>query len=165
MKRFAKLLVAVAALTMVFALPVMANDDSEVKISSESTDQLIQLIDDHNLQILSDLENVTRFASSDAAMLDAKLHMINVYNQIRKEDQDICANHIVYLQNVVGNANENARVKKEILDNYTALCATNPQYAALIPQAQADYNAALAQIVDAQNRIVTAKAKFAKYYN
>lgn len=165
MKRFAKLLVAVAALTMVFALPVMANDDSEVKISSESTDQLIQLIDDHNLQILSDLENVTKFASSDAAMLDAKLHMINVYNQIRKEDQDICANHIVYLQNVVGNANENARVKKEILDNYTALCATNPQYAALIPQAQADYNAALAQIVDAQNRIVTAKAKFAKYYN
>lgn len=165
MKRFAKLLVAVAALTMVFALPVMANDDSEVKISSESTDQLIQLIDDHNLQILSDLENVTRFASSDAAMADAKLHMINVYNQIRKEDQDICANHIVYLQNVVGNANENARVKKEILDNYTALCATNPQYAALIPQAQADYNAALAQIVDAQNRIVTAKAKFAKYYN
>lgn len=165
MKRFAKLLVAVAALTMVFALPVMANDDSEVKISSESTDQLIQLIDDHNLQILSDLENVTKFASSDAAMLDAKLHMINVYNQIRKEDQDICANHIVYLQNVVGNANENARVKKEILDNYTALCATNPQYAALIPQAQADYNAALAQIVDAQNRIVTANAKFAKYYN
>jgi len=55
-------------------------------------------------------------------------------------------NYISYLDEVVYNLNETARIKKEIVDNYKWLSQYNPYYATLIPQAQADYDKAVAWV-------------------
>ena len=55
-------------------------------------------------------------------------------------------NYVKYLDGVIYNLNETARIKKEIVDNYTWLSRYNPYYATLIPQAQADYEKAVAWV-------------------
>ena len=164
MKKIIRAVVLAAAMTMLFALPVLAGDDKVVKISSENTDTLIQLTDAYNLQTLAALENVSKFASSDAAMADAKNHMEKVYAQLKHEDQDIANNHLYYLQQVVNNDTELARVKLEVVNNYKNLGATNPYYLSLVPQAEADYQAALVKVNADQNYLEVAKLKLAKYF-
>lgn len=55
-------------------------------------------------------------------------------------------NYVKYLDGVVYNLNETVRIKKEIVDNYKWLSQYNPYYATLIPQAQADYDKAVAWV-------------------
>ena len=55
-------------------------------------------------------------------------------------------NYIKYLDGVIYNLNETARIKKEIVDNYKWLSQYNPYFETLIPQAQADYEQALAWV-------------------
>lgn len=55
-------------------------------------------------------------------------------------------NYVKYLDGVIYNLNETARIKKEIVDNYKWLSQYNPYYATLIPQAQADYDKAVAWV-------------------
>ena len=55
-------------------------------------------------------------------------------------------NYVKYLDGVIYNLNETARIKKEIVDNYKWLSQVNPYYATLIPQAQADYEKAVAWV-------------------
>lgn len=165
MKKFTKVVALVAAFTMIFALPVMANEDKIVTISSESTDQLIILTDAHNLQLLSALEDVTKFASSDAAMADAKIHMNKVYNQIHHEDQDIANNHLFYLNQVVYNAQQDVIHAQENIANLNNLAVTSPYYLTLLPNAQNEYNAAVAKLVQAQNNYAAGKVKLAKYFD
>lgn len=47
-------------------------------------------------------------------------------------------NYVKYLDGVVFNLNETARIKKEIVTNYTWLSQYNPQFADMIPQAEKD---------------------------
>ena len=55
-------------------------------------------------------------------------------------------NYLKYLDGVIFNLNETARIKKEVVDNYKWLSQYNPYYATLIPQAQADYDKAVAWV-------------------
>lgn len=55
-------------------------------------------------------------------------------------------NYVKYLDGVIYNLNETARIKKEIVDNYTWLSQFNPAFRDKIPQAQADYEKALAWV-------------------
>lgn len=55
-------------------------------------------------------------------------------------------NYVKYLDGVIYNLNETVRIKKEIVDNYKWLSQYNPYYATLIPQAQADYEKAVAWV-------------------
>ena len=55
-------------------------------------------------------------------------------------------NYISYLDGVIFNLNETVRIKKEIVDNYTYLSQFNPAFRDLIPQAQADYEKAVAWV-------------------
>lgn len=73
-------------------------------------------------------------------------------------------NYLKYLDGVIYNLNETARIKKEIVTNYTFLSQYNPSFAQKIPQAQKDYEEAVAW-VDAYKeykKVVQAdlKAKF-----
>ena len=164
MKKFTRIIALTAALTMIFALPVMA-EDKKVLISSESTDQLVALTDAHNLQLLSALEDVSKFASSDAAMADAKLHMSKVYDQIHHEDQDIANNHLYYLNQVVYNAQQDVIHTQENIANLQNLGATSPYYLTLLPNAQNEFNAAVAKLAQAQANYEAGKVKLAKYFN
>lgn len=164
MKKFTKLVALTAALTMLFAMPVMANNDKIVIISSEDTDQLVTLTDAHNLQLLSALEDVTKFASSDAAMADAKIHMNKVYQQIHHEDQDIANNHLYYLNQVVYNSQQDVIHRQQNIANLQQLAITSPYYNTLIPNEQAGLNAACAKLANDQAKLAAAKVKLAKYF-
>ncbi|MCR4654947.1 MAG: hypothetical protein K5770_01740 [Lachnospiraceae bacterium] len=52
-------------------------------------------------------------------------------------------NYAGYLQARIANFAETTRIKKEVVDNYTNLSKTDPQFAALLPAAIADYQKAL----------------------
>ena len=51
--------------------------------------------------------------------------------------------YLEYLDGVVYNLEEVARIKKEVVTNYTELAKHNPYYATLIPSAVKDYETAL----------------------
>lgn len=55
-------------------------------------------------------------------------------------------NYLKYLDGVIFNLNEIARIKKEVVDNYTYLSQFNPAFRDKIPQAQADYDKAVAWV-------------------
>lgn len=57
-----------------------------------------------------------------------------------------CENYVEYLDGVIFNLNETARIKKEVVTNYTYLSQFNPAFRDLIPQAQADYEKAVAWV-------------------
>ena len=161
MKKLAKIIVLAAAMTFLFALPVMAGDDKLVKISSEDTDQLITLIDAHNRNILGNIMDLNKFATTDEALRSAKNHMYKVYYSVIHEDQDICANHIKYLQECVNFDQTDLANKKAIVDNFSS----NPGLACYLPQAQKEYDAAVAKLAYDQNRLATGTQKlYAKYY-
>lgn len=55
-------------------------------------------------------------------------------------------NYVKYLDGVIFNLSETARIKKEIVDNYTWLSQFNPSFRDKIPQAQKDYEKAVAWV-------------------
>lgn len=55
-------------------------------------------------------------------------------------------NYVKYLDGVIYNLNETVRIKKEVVDNYTYLSQFNPAFRNKIPQAQADYDKAVAWV-------------------
>lgn len=57
-----------------------------------------------------------------------------------------CENYVKYLDGVIYNLNETVRIKKEIVDNYTYLSQFNPAFRDKIPQAQKDYEEAVAWV-------------------
>ena len=57
-----------------------------------------------------------------------------------------CNNYLEYLDGVIFNLNETARIKKEIVTNYRYLSQYNSYYATLIPKAQQDYETAVAWV-------------------
>lgn len=63
------------------------------------------------------------------------------YSQIWRSD-----NYVKYLDGVIYNLNETVRIKKEVVDNYTYLSQFNPAFRDKIPQAQADYDKAVAWV-------------------
>lgn len=114
MKRTIKALFITGILTMIFAIPVMAQEvtDPEKVIKEE-----------------------VFVAGEDA--LAQEFHN----SQIWRSD-----NYVKYLDGVIFNLNETARIKKEIVTNYTYLSQYNPAFRDKIPQAQADYDKAVAWV-------------------
>lgn len=54
-----------------------------------------------------------------------------------------CNNYVEYLDGVIFNLNETARIKKEIVTNYTELAKVNPYFNTLLPDAIKQYNEAV----------------------
>ena len=57
-----------------------------------------------------------------------------------------CNNYVEYLDGVIFNLNETARIKKEVVTNYTYLSQFNPAFRDKIPQAQKEYDEAVAWV-------------------
>lgn len=57
-----------------------------------------------------------------------------------------CENYVKYLNGVIFNLEDTARIKKEVVTNYKYLSQYNSYYATLIPQAQKDYDNAVAWV-------------------
>lgn len=74
-------------------------------------------------------------------------------------------NYVKYLNGVIYNLEETARIKKEIVDNYTWLAQYNPSFADKIPQAQADYDKAVEWVNTYKEYKKTAQANQKAKYN
>lgn len=57
-----------------------------------------------------------------------------------------CNNYLSYLDGVIFNLQETARVKKEIVTNFTELAKVNPYFQTLLPKAIKDYEDAVAWV-------------------
>lgn len=111
MKKRIRIIAVSIVLTMVMALPVMAQEVTDpTKVIKEET-----------------------FMAGEDKLAN-EFHNSEVW---RSE------NYVKYLDGVVYNLNETARIKKEVVTNYEYLSKYNPYYASLIPAAEKDFEEAV----------------------
>ena len=160
MSKLSKILVITAALTVLSAIPVMADEVTDpAKVITEA--QFDKMIADHQQVVARQLNAVT---SSMADKNAAAQHAATVMNQLQRYNRAEADNYINYLNKVVINLKETERIKKEVVDNYTNLSKVNPTYAAMVPQAMVDYNAAVAARMQAEANVAKAVADFKVMY-
>ena len=163
MKKLHKIVALALALTMVFAIPVLAEDDrSGTMVSSENTDEFVRLLDEHNNMVMG---HVGFILSVNPGHPGEAMQVQRVTKQVKDYDILCCDNHKLYLKTVLSNAQQDLANKQTQYNNAVAQMAISPSYADLLPQCQAELVAAQQKVVDAQNRIAIADQKLAKYYN
>jgi len=164
MKRFYRFIAVVTVMTMLFAVPVLAADNQDrsgTMISSESTDDLVRQLDEYNLKVMGRVLYVGTFNSYAAPNGN---HAILVSRQVKDYDILCCNNHMLYLSNVLSAATTDLANKQQQYNTAASQAATNPTYASLLPQCQAELTAAQQKVADTQARITLAQQKLAKYY-
>ena len=109
-----KVAIVSAILTMVFCLPVMAQE----------------------------ITDPTKVYTEDAFNIDEQ----KLIDDFHKGEVWRCENYVKYLDGVIFNLNETARIKKEIVTNYTELAKVNPYFQTLLPNAIKDYGEAVAWV-------------------
>ena len=109
-----KVAIVSAILTMVFCLPVMAQE----------------------------ITDPTKVYTEDAFNIDEQ----KLIDDFHKGEVWRCENYVEYLDGVIFNLNETARIKKEIVTNYTELAKVNPYFQTLLPNAIKDYGEAVAWV-------------------
>ena len=110
---------------------------------------------------------MTQLNALTATMADknaAAQHAAVVMNQLKNYNRAEADNYINYLNKVIINLKETERIKKEVVDNYTNLSKVNPTYAAMLPQAMNDYNAAVADRMQWEANRAKAVSDFAALY-
>lgn len=160
MNKLYKMLVITAALTVICAVPVMAQEITDPKtVITEA--QFQKAIMDHQQTVLTQVNAVT---ASMADKNSAAKHAAVVNAQLQRYNRAEADNYINYLNKVVINLKETERIKKEVVDNYTNLSKVNPTYAAMVPQAMVDYNTAVANRLQAEANVAKAVADFKVMY-
>ncbi|MBR2275734.1 MAG: hypothetical protein IJ873_06710 [Lachnospiraceae bacterium] len=165
MKKILKLLAVSALFTLIFAMPVMADDLDDTKAYLDA--KLQGWVDRGKTYspFMSDQ------LDKEKAYLDAKLQgYVDAAHAARQAQADLfctqkvnsivadAQNYALYLQKLTGNKAETTRIKKEIVDNYTYLSQFNPEYVAKMAEAEAVYQAALADQMAEQAHADAAKA-------
>jgi len=164
MKRLGRFLIVAAIMTMVFAMPVLADENKDrtsTMISSESTDDLVRQLDDYNRRVMGQVLYVGAYNNYAAPN---GIHANMVSKQVKDYDILCCNNHMLYLNNVLGAAQTDLVNKQNQYNSAASQAATNPTFAAMLPVCESELKAAQAKVVDAQNKIALANAKLAKYY-
>ena len=111
MKKRFKITVIATVLSIVMAMPVMAQEIT-------TPDQVIK----------------AETFNAGEEKLQREFHNSEVWR---------AGTYLEYLDGVVYNLEEVARIKKEVVTNYTELAKVNPMYAQYIPSAVKDYETAL----------------------
>lgn len=156
MSKLSKILVITAALTVFCTIPVMADEVTDpASVITEA--QFSKTLADHQQVVATQLNAVT---SSMADKKAASQHAATVMNQLQRYNKAEAENYVDYLNKVVINLKETERIKKEVVDNYTNLSKVNPTYAAMVPQAMVEYNAAVAARMQAEANAAQAAADF-----
>lgn len=161
MKRLQKIVAVVIVMTMIFAMPVLAEDRSATMISSESTADLVRQLDEYNVKAMGYVQYVGNFNSF---ALPNGSHAKLVSDQVKAFDILCCENHKQYLANALSAATTDLANKQAQLNSATSQAAANPTFAAMVPQCQAQVAEAQNKIADIQNKIALANQMLAKYY-
>lgn len=152
MKKFTKLIAASMAAVCMMAVPVCA--------ATPTPQQLQALGIQHQAVVNAQVQDLIVKAWGNPDGPQWSNHQKVVAEQIAKLNLAAAQNYITYLKGVVNNCKETERVKLEVVTNFTSLSQVNPSYAAMIPQAQAEYQAAVAATAAAQLDLIQAQAAF-----
>lgn len=160
MRKITKLFVVTAALTLLCAVPAMAQEVTDPKtIMTEQ--QFMKQIADHQAVVQTQVNSVVNsMADKNAAARQAA----TAANDLKKYNRAEADNYLTYLNKAIVNLKETERIKKEVVDNYTNLAKVNPTYAAMLPQAVNDYNAAVAARQMWEANLAKATADFSAAY-
>ena len=140
MRRLTKVLLVSAVMTLLMGVTCFAQE--QTKVNPDLTeDQFIAGLASHQATVLAQAQSVENSMADKNA---AASHRAMVMAQLKSYNRSEADNYILYRQKRVGGLRETERIKKEVLDNYTALAKVNPGYNNLLLAAQADYNAAVA---------------------
>ncbi len=160
MRKITKLFVVTAALTLLCAVPAMAQEVTDPK-TIVTEQQFMKQIADHQAVVQTQVNSVVNsMADKNAAARQAAI----AANDLKKYNRAEADNYLTYLNKAIVNLKETERIKKEVVDNYTNLAKVNPTYAAMLPQAVNDYNAAVAARQMWEANLAKATADFAAAY-
>lgn len=160
MRKITKLFVVTAALTLLCAVPAMAQEVTDPK-TIVTEQQFMKQIADHQAVVQTQVNSVVNsMADKNAAARQAAI----AANDLKKYNRAEADNYLTYLNKAIINLKETERIKKEVVDNYTNLAKVNPTYAAMLPQAVNDYNAAVAARQMWEANLAKATADFAAAY-
>ena len=160
MRKITKLFVVTAALTLLCAVPAMAQEVTDPK-TIVTEQQFMKQIADHQAVVQTQVNSVVNsMADKNAAARQAA----TAANDLKKYNRAEADNYLTYLNKAIINLKETERIKKEVVDNYTNLAKVNPTYAAMLPQAVNDYNAAVAARQMWEANLAKATADFAAAY-
>ncbi len=160
MRKITKLFVVTAALTLLCAVPAMAQEVTDPK-TIVTEQQFMKQIADHQAVVQTQVNSVVNsMADKNAAARQAAI----AANDLKKYNRAEADNYLTYLNKAIINLKETERIKKEVVDNYTNLAKVNPTYAAMLPQAVNDYNAAVAARQMWEANLAKATQDFAAAY-
>jgi hypothetical protein len=160
MRKITKLFVVTAALTLLCAVPAMAQEVTDPR-TIVTEQQFMKQIADHQAVVQTQVNSVVNsMADKNAAARQAAI----AANDLKKYNRAEADNYLTYLNKAIVNLKETERIKKEVVDNYTNLAKVNPTYAAMLPQAVNDYNAAVAARQMWEANLAKATADFAAAY-
>lgn len=160
MRKITKLFVVTAALTLLCAVPAMAQEVTDPR-TIVTEQQFMKQIADHQAVVQTQVNSVVNsMADKNAAARQAAI----AANDLKKYNRAEADNYLTYLNKAIVNLKETERIKKEVVDNYTNLAKVNPTYAAMLPQAVNDYNAAVAARQMWEANLAKATADFAATY-
>lgn len=160
MRKITKLFVVTAALTLLCAVPAMAQEVTDPR-TIVTEQQFMKQIADHQAVVQTQVNSVVNsMADKNAAARQAA----TAANDLKKYNRAEADNYLTYLSRAIVNLKETERIKKEVVDNYTNLAKVNPTYAAMLPQAVNDYNAAVAARQMWEANLAKATADFAAAY-
>ncbi len=160
MRKITKLFVVTAALTLLCAVPAMAQEVTDPR-TIVTEQQFMKQIADHQAVVQTQVNSVVNsMADKNAAARQAA----TAANDLKKYNRAEADNYLTYLNKAIVNLKETERIKKEVVDNYTNLAKVNPTYAAMLPQAVNDYNAAVAARQMWEANLAKATADFAAAY-
>ncbi len=160
MRKITKLFVVTAALTLLCAVPAMAQEVTDPK-TIVTEQQFMKQIADHQAVVQTQVNSVVNsMADKNAAARQAAI----AANDLKKYNRAEADNYLTYLNKAIINLKETERIKKEVVDNYTNLAKVNPTYATMLPQAVNDYNAAVAARQMWEANLAKATQDFAAAY-
>ena len=160
MKKLTKVIAVLAALTMLFAVPVMAR---EVSFSSENTDVLIQLLNGNTAKVqgeLADWKKVQCGPGADA-IIAAQTAMVN--SKLAAVNKECAENHINLLKGKVYNAKQLEATRLAQLNNFKTLYAGSASWIGELQKAQKEYDDCVAARVAAEAYLATAQTKLAPF--
>lgn len=160
MKKLTKIIAVLAALTMIFAIPVMAR---EVSFSSENTDVLIQLLNGNTAKVqgeLADWKKVQCGPGADA-IIAAQTAMVN--SKLAAVNKECAQNHINLLKGKVYNAKQLEATRLAQLNNFKTLYAGSASWIGELQKAQKEYDDCVAARVAAEAYLAAAQTKLAPF--
>ena len=151
MRKISRILITSIIISVFAAIPALAAEPNPT-ISQIEAYKL-----QNTAQLNAEVNDLIKKAHGNPNGPQWSNHQAQVQANIAKYYLAADQNYVNYLQQIVVNKQETERVKLEVVNNYKSLANVNPEFAALLPAAEADYQAAVNDRINAQLAVENAR--------